>query len=365
MANHKVRISTSGDRAELCLYFRRRNSDGVRWLDAVMLVLASAALVTAMVTTTSGGRAPRTPDMDSRDSVRAHSSTPSEARLTVIQVTDVYTLANFPSLKTLIAEKRLENPNTISMLTGDFLAPYLLSSVDGGAGMMNAIAKTPIDYLTWGNHEADIDHRKVCQHVRDFNGVWLNSNMQDHAAMEHQKAFDVVEVPSADGSQLRKVGLVAVLSDDPGLYAQFKAPGAFGGASIECPWATLRKYKVLLEEEEGCDLVLPLQHMYVPDDHRTCSEFDFPVVLSGHDHHRVDEVVEGTRLLKPGLDAIYATVSVPRSTFEPVGIRRTADAHASWLTPHGQPPHAQPMMSTANSTALMPHCTPLQPASGA
>jgi len=29
---------------------------------------------------------------------------------------------------------------------------YLLSTVDKGAGMMNAIAKTPIDYLTWGNH---------------------------------------------------------------------------------------------------------------------------------------------------------------------------------------------------------------------
>jgi hypothetical protein len=54
--------------------------------------------------------------------------------------------------------------------------------------------------------------------------------------------------------------------------------------------------------------VIPLQHTYVPDDHKTCREFDFPVVLSGHDHHRVDQVVDGTRLLKPGLDAVYATV---------------------------------------------------------
>ena len=66
--------------------------------------------------------------------------------------------------------------------------------------------------------------------------------------------------------------------------------------------------KVKLEEDERCDLVLPLQHTYVPDDHRTCREFDVPVILSGHDHHKVDEVVDGTRLLKPGLDAIYATV---------------------------------------------------------
>ena len=45
-------------------------------------------------------------------------------------------------------------------------------------------------------------------------------------------------------------------------------------------------------------MLLPLEHLYVPDDHRTCREFDFPVVLSGHDHHRVDETVAGTRLLK-------------------------------------------------------------------
>jgi len=48
------------------------------------------------------------------------------------------------------------------------------------------------------------------------------------------------------------------------------------------------------------------KHLSV-DDHKTCEMFDFPVVLSGHDHHRVDEVISGTRLLKPGQDAIYAT----------------------------------------------------------
>ena len=53
---------------------------------------------------------------------------------------------------------------------------------------------------------------------------------------------------------------------------------------------------------------LSTKHLYVPDDHKTCREFDFPVVLSGHDHHRVDEVVEGTRLLKPGMNAVYSTV---------------------------------------------------------
>ena len=78
-------------------------------------------------------------------------SSEENARLRIIQITDVYTLVNFPSLKTLIKQKKAEQDElggkTISLLTGDFLAPYLLSSFDKGVGMMNVINKTPIDYL--------------------------------------------------------------------------------------------------------------------------------------------------------------------------------------------------------------------------
>ena len=58
----------------------------------------------------------------------------SGVKLRIIQITDVYTLANFPKVKSLIQEKRAEveaeGGHCISVLTGDFLAPYLLSSFD-------------------------------------------------------------------------------------------------------------------------------------------------------------------------------------------------------------------------------------------
>ena len=79
-----------------------------------------------------------------------------QARLTIVQITDVYTLDNFASLKTFLKTLRAAqgendtNNQVFSMLTGDFLAPYLLSSVDAGAGMMHALKRTPIDALTWG-----------------------------------------------------------------------------------------------------------------------------------------------------------------------------------------------------------------------
>lgn len=279
----------------------------------------------------AGGRGAEIPDQipnhsnDGTEKWEPSSCHAQEAKLIILQITDVYTLENFASFKTLLKETRAKSQGAkvVCILTGDFLSPYLLSGVDKGAGMMNALSKIPIDYLIWGNHEADIDHATVCRYVRNFPGKFLNSNMLDHDAMDAQLEYDVLELISPDGTNRRKVGLCAVLSNDPKLYSHFPAPGAFGGATITDPWKALAKYNRILRENEGCDLVLPLEHLYVPEDLITCEKFDFPVILSGHDHHRVDQMHCGTRLLKPGMNAEFATVleiSFPTSdtTVDPV-----------------------------------------------
>merc|ERR1719498_1057386 len=68
----------------------------------------------------------------------------------------------------------------------------------------------------------------------------------------------------------------------------------------------MKLYKDKLEKEHACDMILPLCHLYEPQDEKTCNEFDFPLILSGHDHHVVDRTISGTRLLKPGLDGHQA-----------------------------------------------------------
>jgi len=107
----------------------------------------------------AGGRAPEHVSMPSLPSETTETtwmmpSKPSTARLTVVQVTDCYTLDFHAHLKTALQEIRAAQggDRVVSMLTGDFLSPYLLSSVDQGTGMMEALAATPIDILTWGNH---------------------------------------------------------------------------------------------------------------------------------------------------------------------------------------------------------------------
>ena len=233
------------------------------------------------------------------------------ARIRIIQITDVYTLKNFPHVKTLISEKKAEveslGGKTISILTGDFLAPYLLSSFDKGSGMVDILNKTPIDYVIWGNHEHDLEHEEVMKREKEYKGIWINSNMKSHESFESSKCQvdrAIIDVSSPDGSNNRKLGMLGVLSSSESLYK----PGAFGGATIDDPWECMKEYNEKLKKEDGCDMVLPLCHLYEIQDERTCNEFDFPVIMSGHDHHRVDRMVNGTRLLKPGMDAHYAIV---------------------------------------------------------
>jgi len=175
-----------------------------------------------------GGRAPTSQDkVDSSETWEAAPTDPAEARLIVLHITDVYTLENFGSFKTLLEETRekSQGATVVCMLTGDFLSPYLLSSVDRGKGMMHALNSLPMDYLTWGNHEADIDHRTgMCAHER----VWPR--------------FSVCRVPTGF-EYLHRVSLpckLLDLSQSADTSATSRASGSIRTCSITRRWMPSR-----------------------------------------------------------------------------------------------------------------------------
>ena len=68
--------------------------------------------------------------------------------------------------------------------------------------------------------------------------------------------FKILEVKGTHEQQVRKVGLIGLLTEDKALYRQ----GAFGNATIEPVIDAAIKWKKILEEEHGCDLVVPMTH---------------------------------------------------------------------------------------------------------
>jgi len=266
-------------------------------------------------------------------------ATANNSRVTIrlIQVTDVYTLENFPSLSTLIAEKRKENlvyGPTVSMLTGDFLAPYLLASLDKGRGMISMLNAVPIDVVTWGNHDInDCAHEDVLARAAEYHGTIVNSNMTDHASYKLGLGNSVDHLVIQAGQNqhhIRRVALLGIITSSLNCYGHLvRVPE---DVCIDDPWDTINAMLTKLQGDK-VDLVVPLCHLYESQDNKTCELFDLPLVLSGHDHHVVDRLHCGTRLLKAGSDAIHAVIvdltwdnctvpgNQPRITYDIVNVK--------------------------------------------
>ena len=72
--------------------------------------------------------------------------------LRIIQINDVYELDNFPHFKTLVNE-HVDGPDkTLIVLSGDFLSPSLLSSLDKGRGMVDTMMACGVTHVCFGNH---------------------------------------------------------------------------------------------------------------------------------------------------------------------------------------------------------------------
>ena len=193
------------------------------------------------------------------------------------------------------------------MLTGDFLAPYLLASLDKGKGMVQILNSVPIDVLTWGNHDInDCAHADVMARAAEYKGTIVNSNMTDHESHKEGlgNSVDHLVIQAGTDAHNRRVALIGIITASPNCYGHLvRVPE---DVRIDDPWESIEV--MLAKLRDKADVVVPLCHLYESQDNKTCELFDVPLVLSGHDHHVVDRVHSGTRLLKAGADAVHAVI---------------------------------------------------------
>lgn len=220
---------------------------------------------------------------------------------------DVYDLENFPYFKSLVDDQRsnqTENnkaPNkTLVVLAGDFLAPSLLSSLDKGRGMVDCMNASGVTHICIGNHETDVPMRDLKDRINESQFNWINTNMRelDKKIHVHTLPHEVVEV--SNGSSTRRVGLLGLLTEDPSVYR----PGVFGGATIEPILFATEQYMAEVLDPLDLDLVIPLTHQRMNEDRDFMRKFGskFPLILGGHDHEVYDEEINGSRVVKTGMD---------------------------------------------------------------
>eukprot|EP00980_Cylindrotheca_fusiformis_P008587 scaffold1823_cov108-Cylindrotheca_fusiformis.AAC.8 len=224
--------------------------------------------------------------------------------LRIIQINDVYELDNFPNFKTLVDEKKKCGAGkTLVILSGDFVAPSLLSGLDKGRGMIDTMNKCEITHVCFGNHECDIPMDALASRIQESKFKWVNTNMRDIDDILHVKTFphDVIDIKSKDKKVKKRIGLLGLLTEDPSVYR----PGAFGGATIEPVLECTQKYMNEIMDPLKLDLVVPLTHQRMEPDREFSKKFKgdiFPIVVGAHDHEPYDETIEGSRIIKTGMD---------------------------------------------------------------
>lgn len=217
--------------------------------------------------------------------------------LGLISVNDVYALTSLPRLASLVAHHRQHTraDRWLVVMAGDFLAPSLLSSLDGGRRMVQALNTLGVTHVIFGNHEDDLEPSELQARVRELRGVWLGTNVRGfEPALARSDVVDVAGV---------KVGLIGAVMTDPNVYRR----PPFGGVALDDPNESLVAEAARLRQA-GCHTVIAITHQWLADDRRLASTGVVSLILGGHEHDPHLERHDGAVLSKSGMDATRAAV---------------------------------------------------------
>ncbi|MBL7782216.1 MAG: bifunctional metallophosphatase/5'-nucleotidase [Saprospiraceae bacterium] len=220
--------------------------------------------------------------------------------VTFLQMNDVYEIS--PSLSdnsgglarvaTLRKELMAQNPNTITVLAGDFISPSVIGTLkyEGkrirGRQMVDVLNTLGLDWVVFGNHEFDYDDLADLQARLDESKFsWLAGNVRLKGNTWTQQFFKnrnggteiipdntVINLKDADGTTLN-LGMFGVLVD-----------------TGKKPWAEYSDWqasaqKSYAELQPKTDVVVGLTHLNVADDKKLATLLpNVPLIMGGHDH---------------------------------------------------------------------------------
>jgi 2',3'-cyclic-nucleotide 2'-phosphodiesterase (5'-nucleotidase family) len=236
--------------------------------------------------------------------------------LRIFTVNDVYELDKLPHMKACIEQYRTDNQ--VVLLAGDFLGPSLLSSLDHGRSMIDMLNRVGVQYVCFGNHEQDVPHGEMLERIKESEFEWIATNMERLEMAEGMSPLPTHKVLTVKGGgQTRRIGLLGLNTNDPGLYLP-RSWGGQGPGVIDPIIDKAVEFRKKLLEEEGCDVVVPMTHQVMPLDREMAEQkLGFPLIIGGHDHQLYHEEVAGATVIKMGADA--DTVGIIDLTWPEVG----------------------------------------------
>eukprot|EP00386_Alphamonas_edax_P005796 GDKI01018913.1.p1 GENE.GDKI01018913.1~~GDKI01018913.1.p1 ORF type:complete len:819 (-),score=255.43 GDKI01018913.1:28-2484(-) len=224
-----------------------------------------------------------------------------EVEIKLLMVNDVYSVHNIARLKTALPTYRTPESNCVLTLNGDFLGGFELAVKSSGKAMIACMNQLDFDLVVLGNHEFDhgLDPLLAC--ISESNFEWLGANVVYKDTRQRLQGVNDISVRTFSNSNGNSVtvGFFGVCTTaTPTLSSSCPKNLAFLNV-IETSQACVDKLKSL-----GADIIVGITHVSVGHDFDLANHVKgIDVLLGGHDHFVVEEMLGDTLLLKCGQDA--------------------------------------------------------------
>jgi 5'-nucleotidase len=227
-------------------------------------------------------------------------------RLTFLQFNDHYILepvdrerekGGMARIATLVARTRAESPHALLVLAGDTISPSVMSAVLRGEQMIAAWNQLGLDVATFGNHEFDFGPRTLLSRMRESRFAWVSANVLDRATGRPFGDARATHVVERDGVAVGFFGLT--VADTP----HTSSPGP--GIEFRDPIAAARVAVAELRTERR-PVVVAVTHQDMPADEQMAREVPgIHLVIGGHEHDPLENVVGDTLITKAGADGVF------------------------------------------------------------
>lgn len=220
----------------------------------------------------------------------------------IIHFNDVYNLTSRKkepvggAARFVTATDRYRHLNPLVLFSGDIYSPSKLGNIMKGTQMVPFLERCKIDVACVGNHDLDYGVDRFIELKKKTDFPWLLTNVFD--SKTNKPLGDSIDhiILDRDGVKIGIIGLaeeewldsVITLEEDDYIYEDFIKSG--------------KKWCQKLREE-GCEIVIALTHMRMPNDKRLTQKVeDLDIVLGGHDHCSDVVNINDTLLCKSGTD---------------------------------------------------------------
>ncbi|MFY9611811.1 MAG: 5'-nucleotidase C-terminal domain-containing protein [Blastocatellia bacterium] len=228
--------------------------------------------------------------------------TSTSATITILQLNDVYQVTPVDKGKrgglarvgALQKEIRAASPNTLFLLSGDFISPSVASRLFKGKQMVAALNAAGLDIATLGNHEFDFGPEVLLERMKESRFAYTIANVFDRRSGKPFGGASRYIIRELGGVRIAVFGLL--LSET----AFMSAPGP--GIRFDDP---IKVGKQLSRElrRRGADLIIALTHLPMREDKRLAAEADIDLIVGGHEHELLESVAGRTPITKMGSDA--------------------------------------------------------------